>query len=326
MSTSGDEGLELLGRSEAMEAVRRFARRASEVDVPVLLSGETGTGKSLLARWIHERSPRAGAPFVAVNCAGVPEGLFESEFFGHQRGAFTGAHTDRKGLFEVSEDGTLFLDEVGELHPGQQAKMLTVLEDHELRRVGGSRTVRVDVRVVAATSRDLAGAVTSGAFRRDLFHRIALLHCALPPLRDRPGDLEELAVHFLRLAARKHGLGEPHLDPDALGFLRSRSWPGNVRELAHLLEAALILAGDARLEPDHLRAAVPAPDAAPSPPPRPRSRPGRRYTFHGSPEEEKRMIVEALERCRGNRTRAARELGMARNTLRARLRKYGIGG
>lgn len=309
-----------------MEAVRTFARRAAEVEVPVLLSGETGTGKSLLARWIHAKGRRAGAQFVAVNCAGVAGGVFESEFFGHQRGAFTGAHADRKGYFEVAEGGTLFLDEVGELHPGQQAKLLTVLEDHELRRVGGSRTVRVDVRVVAATSRDLAGAVTSGAFRRDLFHRIALLHCALPPLRDRPEDLEEVAVHFLRLAARKHGLGEPRLDRDALDFLRSRSWPGNIRELAHCLEAALILAGNARLEPDHLRSAVPAPDVAPSPTPRSASAPGRRYTFHGSPEEERRMIAEALERCRGNRTRAARELGMSRNTLRSRLRRYGIGG
>ena len=334
--SSGTGRAELLGGSEAMEAVRRFARRASEVEVPVLLAGETGTGKTLLARWIHGKSERAGGPFVAVNCAGVPGSLFESEFFGHRRGAFTGAHADRRGFFELAHGGTLFLDEAGELEAGQQAKLLTVLEDHELRPVGGSRPVRVDVRVVAATSRDLARAVRAGEFRRDLFHRIALLHCVLPPLRSRPEDVEELARHFLGRAARKHGVAEPGLDGAVLDFLRSCPWPGNVRELAHLLEAAVILADGGSLDVECLRRALPPAHTVPDPRPlreeetppdhRAGRRRGRRYTFHGSPEEEKRMIVEALERCRGNRTRAARELGMARNTLRARLRRYGIQG
>lgn len=236
-------GVELLGRSPAMEELRAFAQRAAEVDVPVLLTGETGTGKTLLARWIHGRSRRADASFVAVNCAAIPDALFESEMFGHRKGAFTGADGDRTGLFTEASGGTLLLDEVAELEPTRQAKLLTVLEDGAVRPVGGRRPEPVDVRVVAATSRDLPAAVADGAFRRDLYHRLALLTWRIPPLREREGDALLLARRLLDRFGRRHGVADPLLSPDASAFVREHAWPGNVRELAHALEAALILGG-----------------------------------------------------------------------------------
>ena len=186
MASDGVSIGSLLGSSQAMEGVRTFARKASQVNVPVLILGETGTGKSLLGRVIHRESPRAPRPYLAINCAGIPDSLFESEFFGHQRGAFTGARDGRRGLLEQAQGGTLFLDEVGELSVPQQAKLLTALEDGEVRRLGGEGTVRVDVRILAATSRDLAREMMEGGFRRELFHRLAVLTCRIPALRARP--------------------------------------------------------------------------------------------------------------------------------------------
>lgn len=312
----------LLGTSPAMRSVRVLLERAATVDAPVVLEGETGTGKSLAARWIHLRSDRAARPLVPVNCAGIPEGLFESELFGHRRGAFTGAVEDRPGLFETASRGTLFLDELAELPLAQQAKLLTVLEERRVRRVGESRDRAVDVRVIAATSRDLDEAVRARAFRSDLFHRVALLRCHLPPLRERGDDLLLLARRFVQELGRRHLGRSARLTPAAEAVLRAHAWPGNVRELAHVLEAALILSGRPSLERSDVEAVLTPrrgvrddQEGMPS---------SNRYSFYGSEEEEREMIRRALERCRGNRTRTATRLGMSRGTLRARMRKYGI--
>jgi two-component system response regulator AtoC len=320
----------LVGESQGMIQVRRFLTRAATVDVPVLILGETGTGKSLLARALHAASGRAHGPFVAVNCAAVPEPLFESELFGHRRGAFTGALEDRAGLMETSHRGTLLLDEIGELPPAQQAKLLTALEEGEVRPVGARQPVRVDVRVVSATACALESRIEQGTFRRDLFHRLALLEVRLPPLRERPDDLPRLAAHFLADASARHRLACPSLDGGTLELLAAHSWPGNVRELDHALEAALILAGErgftaslasvlgGRIAP----AVTPAPSSARPTNGHGSAQPDGRDSFYGSDAEERERIRAALDRCRGNRTRAAHDLGMSRNTLRDRMRRY----
>ena len=356
-----------LGASAEADAVREFGRRAAAVDAPVLLTGESGTGKGLLARAIHEASARTRHAFVAVNCAGVPETLFESHFFGHDRGAFTGAQQSHRGLFEQADGGTLFLDEVSELPLALQAKLLTALEDGEIRRLGSERVVRVSPRLIAAAGCDLLDAVRRRAFRRDLYHRLVVLSCTLPPLRDRPGDVDALAACFLEAAARRYALPPRRFDDAALERLRRHAWPGNVRELAHAVEAALLACDGPRIllrhlppgvrdgaagmaslpvwgegaAPGHVAdgsvgrgdvvagsrsdAAGPAGAGGPAsrnggagPPVRAR---GGRYSFFGSAHEERRRIAAALEACRGNKTRAAEMLGMARNTLRAKLRE-----
>jgi two-component system response regulator AtoC len=310
----------ILGTSEGAEAVRAFGRRAAAVDAPVLLTGESGTGKGLLARAIHDGSARARRPFVAVNCAGIPESLFESEFFGHRRGAFTGAVGSRRGLFEQAHGGTLFLDEIGELPPPLQAKLLTAIEDGEIRPLGGERAVRVDVRLIAASGVDLELAVREGRFRRDLYHRLLVLSCRLPPLRERAGDIEYLARHFLHAAAARYGRPVRAIAPAALARLRAHAWPGNIRELSHAIEAAVLAADGDRIEPTHLPPTL----LAPPPPVEPEPAAPGRYSFYGSPDDERRRIQEALRRYRGNKTRAAAALGMARNTLRIKLRTLGI--
>ncbi len=349
----------LVGTGASLGAVRRFIERAARTDVPVLVTGETGTGKSLVARIIHDEGPRGSSPFCTVNCSGIPEGLFESELFGHRRGAFTGALEQRSGLFQQADGGSLFLDEVGELPPGQQAKLLTAIEDGEVRRVGDDRARPVDVRIICATSRDLGADLAAGTFRRDLFHRVAVLACPLPPLRSRPADIPLLARHFLRRSARRHGHPEPRLSTEAYAVLAAHGWPGNLRELAHVIEAAVIVSGGAVLTADRVRevldpvgalgrgvrvrtaqragggggggnrsvgpVAPPGPSGGGAVPENPGAvRPRGRYSFHGTAEEERERIREALVHNRGNRTRTARELGMARNTLRRKVRDYGL--
>jgi DNA-binding NtrC family response regulator len=310
----------IVGESAAARAIRDFGRRAARVDAPVLLTGESGTGKGMLARAIHEASARARAPFVAVNCAGVPEPLFESEFFGHSRGAFTGAQQAHRGLLEQAQGGTLFLDEIGELAPALQAKLLTAVEDREFRRVGGERVIRVDARVVAATSLDLELAVATGGFRRDLYHRLLVLAFRLPALRERDDDIDLFVSDALARFGARYGRPAIRLDPAAQARIRAYSWPGNIRQLIHATEAAVLACDGDRIQLRHLPAGLLANadhPAATSPPAGARVR----YSFHGSATDERRHIEEVLRRWRGNKTRAAAELGMTRNTLREKLRE-----
>lgn len=297
-----------------------------------MLTGESGTGKGLLARAIHEESSRSRGTFVAVNCASVPESLFESEFFGHARGAFTGAVHARRGLLEQASGGTLFLDEVGELAPALQAKLLTAIEDREFRRLGGERPLRVDIRVTAATSVDLEAAVSDGRFRRDLLHRLLVLSYRLPPLRERGDDVEQFAMRFLQQFGARYDRPARSFDGRARDRLLAYPWPGNVRQLANAVEAAVLACDGPRITLRHLppallnaanemarAAAGPAPaSAALASPAQKRTR----YAHYGDPLEERRRIEAALRRWQGNKTRAAMELGMARNTLRARLRAW----
>src|SRR5688572_23007253 len=270
-----------LGRSEAVVRVLDLVERAAAFDVPLLLTGETGTGKSHLARLLHDLSPRRNGPFVPVNCAGVPEALFESELFGHSRGAFTGAVTSRVGLFEEAASGTLFLDEVGELPLTQQAKLLTVLEERRVRPVGTSRDRPVDARVVSATSRDLLADVEAGAFRPDLYHRIALLRCEIPPLRARTEDVVLLARHLLAELTRKYRRTDVVVSEEGWALLCAHPWPGNVRELAHVLEAALILTTGTTLGPQDLLPHLSASRLEPRAVSAPVEGPAARYSFFG---------------------------------------------
>jgi DNA-binding NtrC family response regulator len=338
---------DILGRSGAAQEMSRFGQRAATVDAPVLITGESGTGKGLLARAIHTHSHRAARTFVAVNCAGIPESLFESEFFGHSRGAFTGAHESRRGLFEQAHGGTLFLDEIGELPLPLQAKLLTALEDGEIRRLGAERTQAVDVRVIAATGVNLEDAVRQGTFRRYLYHRLLDLSFRIPPLRQLEGDIDFLAQHFLETSRRKYQRQILGLEPGARARLLNYTWPGNVRELAHAIEAAVLACDQPRIRIQHLPPTILAPTthgagtsnghhaphsgrgngsgngngdhATPTPP-------IGRYSFYGDPDDERHHIRETLRRFHGNKTRAATALGMARNTLRLKIRSLGLEG
>jgi transcriptional regulator with PAS, ATPase and Fis domain len=308
----------IIGSSRAAAAIRAFAKLAAQVDAPVLITGETGTGKGVLAAAIHNGSRRAGGRLVAVNCAGVPDSLFESEFFGHARGAFTGAHQSHRGLFEQANGGSLFLDEVGELALSLQAKLLTAMEEREVRRLGSERAVAVDARLIAATGIDLEAAVGAGRFRLDLYHRLLVLSFHLPPLRDRGPDILLLARHYLCTYAARHARTVGDLHPAAIRTIQSHPWPGNIRQLAHAMEAAVLQAGGSCIGPADLPARIM--HRLPAEP----STPGTRYSFFGTHGEERARIRHALRAHGGNLTRTARALGMARNTLRTRMRRLCI--
>jgi DNA-binding NtrC family response regulator len=303
----------IIGRSQAMTGVFKAIARVSPLKTSVLLQGDTGTGKELIARAIHEASRRAAGPYVTVNCASLPEGLLESELFGHTRGAFTGAATDRKGLFAAADGGTILLDEIGDMPLAVQAKLLRVLESGEVRPVGSTSLRTVDVRVVAATHRDLEGAVDEGAFRRDLYYRLNAVTIRVPPLREREGDLPLLAAHFLRRHVLGTGRSVRGLTEAARRVLESYSWPGNVRELSHVLERAVALSRgptiDAEDLPDHLREASA------------RTAPPGQQTLD---EVEKAHILAVVQSVEGNRGRASEILGIDRKTLYRKLLRYGI--
>jgi transcriptional regulator with PAS, ATPase and Fis domain len=301
----------IMGTSAAAQRIREFAQLAAGVTAPVLITGETGTGKGVLAAAIHSASARAAARLVAVNCAGVPESLFESEFFGHARGAFTGAHQPRRGLFELAHGGTLFLDEIGELTLPLQAKLLTALDAGEIRRLGAESVIRVDARLLAATAVDLEAAVEARSFRLDLYHRLLVLCFHMPPLRERDGDVLMLARHFICTFAARHDRRVGDVAPDLVRLLRRYSWPGNVRQLAHAMEAAVLHCRGPRLCAADVPARILQQTAADTD--------SRRYSFYGTGEEERSRIETALRAQRGNITRAARALGMSRNTLRTRM-------
>ena len=295
--------------------IQRLAGLAGEAPPTVLIQGETGTGKDLVARALHLGSDRARRPFVHLDCAALPRDLIEAELFGHEKGAFTHAHTARTGLIEAAEDGTVYLDEIGELPPDLQSRLLAVLERREVRRIGSSRPRSVAAWFIAATNRDLDEMVSGGAFRSDLYFRLKVLSLHIPPLRERLDDLAPLFEHFAALTARRYGMPAPALSPETLETARRYDWPGNVRELAHMVERAILLGADRVLD---ARALGLAPvSSAPA-------APGDALIGFTLEEAERRLIVNALQETGGNVSESARRLGVSRMVLRYRIRKLGL--
>jgi len=308
-----------------MQAVLDTVSRVAPLRTTVLLTGESGTGKEVIAKAIHYHSPRAGGPLVAINCAAIPDNLLESELFGHERGAFTDAHARKIGHFESAHRGTIFLDEIGEMNPGTQAKLLRVLEQGTFTRVGGSQLVTVDVRVIAATNRDLDKSMQDGSFRPDLYFRLNVVAIHLPPLRDRRDDLPLLIRHFLKLKAATIGLPEKTFERDALDCLLRYAWPGNVRELENVIERALALSQGSTLTmndlPPHLAG---APGALPVRTVN-AADPNRSSSLSAAVEQlEHTLILEALAQADHNQTRAAEILGTTRRILKYKMDKLGI--
>ena len=317
----------VVGHSAELREVVATARKVARHPSTVLVTGESGTGKELIARLLHAASPRASAAFVAVNCAAIPEALLESELFGHARGAFTGAAQERAGLFEEANGGTLFLDEIGELPLALQVKLLRVLQEGEIRRVGENVARRVDVRVVAATSRDLEAEVAASRFRSDLYYRVNVVRLHLPPLRERQDDIAELARHFLDRHAQRLKIKPPKLTPAALRTLGEYGWPGNVRELENAIERALVIADDGVIDVAQLPASVRGESRAPAA--------GATGSAPGAADEdlsvkrraealERALIAQALQRTGGNRTRAAQLLELSHRALLYKIREYGL--
>jgi two-component system response regulator PilR (NtrC family) len=318
---------ELLGKTRAIEEVRALVEKVAPARTTVLITGESGTGKEVVARTLHARGARSGEPFVGVNCGAIPEGLIESEFFGHEKGSFTGAGETKPGLFEVAGSGTLFLDEVGELPPQVQVKLLRALQERKARRVGGSADIAIAARIVAATNRDLAEEVRAGRFREDLYYRLNVIQLRMPPLRERAEDIPVFVDYFLARFAAELGRPPPRLSPDALALLVAHPWPGNLRELANVVERAVTLGegdviGLAALPPSLRQgglAAAAAGGAAELP------AEGLDLQAHLDAIEQ-RILEQALARCGGVKTEAARLLSLTFRSLRYRLAKYGIGG
>jgi two-component system response regulator PilR (NtrC family) len=316
----------LIGKSPPMQRVFEVIRKIAPARTSVLLIGESGTGKELAARAVHELSGRDADAFIAVNCGAIPETLIESEFFGHVKGAFTGANSERPGLFEAAHGGTIFLDEIGELPVPMQVKLLRVLQERKVKKVGGTQEKEVDVRVVAATNRDLEAEVEKGTFRQDLFYRLNVIQLRLPPLRERREDVPILVDHFVRKFAAEHGRKISGVDPDAMSALVNHSFPGNVRELENLIERAVTLAPADRIPLDTLPPLNSLSTAQPHLGPEP-ALPEAGMDLEKALEDfERGIIIKALERTGGNRTEAARLLGVTFRSLRYRLSKLGITG
>jgi DNA-binding NtrC family response regulator len=310
---SGD----FVGRSKAMRDVYQLIESLCSTDASVIITGDSGTGKELAARTIHKRSSRAEGPFIAVNAAAIPENLMESEILGHEKGAFTGAIGLRAGCFELANRGTLFLDEIAEMPLGLQPKLLRVIEDRRVRRLGGSHEFSVDVRVIAATNKDPWSAVESGRLREDLYYRLNVFTVALPQLRERKVDIPLLAQHFIREFNRKHNVRVEGLREAALELLKAYSWPGNVRELRNVMERAVILARGRWIECNHLPAYIVTPQSGAS---------TRIVLPFGvtAAEAEKELILKTLESAGNNKAEAARQLGLDVKTIRNKLKSYGL--
>ena len=317
-----------IARDPAMTLLLARATQLARADASLMVTGESGTGKEVLARHIHASSRRARGPFVALNCAALPEMLLESELFGHEKGAFSGAVASRKGKFEQADRGTLLLDEIGEMDPRLQAKLLRVIQEKEVDRLGGGAPVKVDVRLLAATNRDLVAEVARGRFREDLYFRLNVLTLHIPPLRERPGDILPLATYFAQRYARANGMPERGLSPDAEARLLAHAWPGNVRELENCLHRAVLLAEGARIEADAIELAAPrAPASEPATVPAAAAPRGVATLVGRRMEEvERDLILETLTHCLGNRTRAAEILGISIRTLRNKLQEYRAAG
>lgn len=326
----------LVGSSRGMQAIYKEIGRIASKPVNVLIRGETGTGKELIARAIYQHSNRAKAPFIAINCAAIPETLLESELFGHERGAFTGAETRRIGRFEQADLGTIFLDEIGDMTPGTQVKLLRVLQDKVLQRLGGKDNITVDVRVIAATHRNLEAAIQDRQFREDLYYRLSVVVITLPPLRERKEDIPELARFFLRKHARELGVENPSIHTDAIELLQAQNWPGNVRELENVIRKVLLQAQGYTIGGDHVRLALktsfPPADAADlslreyvdrlltS------AQQGELSDAHARvlTEAERQLFSRAIELAHGNQAKAARWVGVSRLTMREKLIQFGM--
>ena len=308
----------LLGASATLEKVLKQARSVAATSATVLLTGENGTGKEMLARAIHDESPRAAGPFVAVSCAALPETLIESELFGHEKGAFTSATQTRKGRFELANGGTLLLDEIGDLSPTVQVKLLRVLQERSFERVGGSKTLTVDIRLIAATNRDLETEVAEGRFRQDLFFRLNVVPLALPALRERGEDIPILAAHFTAKSAQRYGRLTPELTPKLIDVLQEYDWPGNVRELENLMERLVVLSNGEALGlefvPEKMLRILPGANLQDE------------STLEGAVEAVKRrMILAALQSEGGNKVAAAKKLGISRSYLHRLINEFGLG-
>ena len=334
-----DSGYELIGQSKSMERLRGLIQRVAPTQATVLIQGESGTGKELVARALFRQSPRTGAPFIKMNCAAVPENLIESEFFGHERGAFTGAMNKREGRFELAHGGTILLDEISEVSLQVQAKLLRVLQEREFERVGGSRTIKVDVRVLATTNRRLEESVEKKEFRQDLFFRLNVVPIPVPALRDRLEDVPVLAQQFMLRLSRKHGKRVKGISEEGIKALITHSWPGNVRELQNRVECAVILSDEGgMIDRDHLNlgpGATPTElssfDPASAIVALPNSDPAAAPVLGTADqpvlplaELEKQAIIHSIDYTKGNRTQAAKLLGISIRTLRNKLNEYGM--
>ncbi|HXR16766.1 MAG TPA: sigma 54-interacting transcriptional regulator [Terriglobales bacterium] len=306
----------LIGESSRMKEVYQFLARVAPTESNVLLQGESGTGKELAARAIHRNSPRSSKPFLALNCAAIPEGLLESELFGHERGAFTGAVAQKKGRLEMADGGVVFLDEIGELAPALQVKLLRVLQEREFERVGGMRAISVDIRLIAATNRDLGEAVKTGAFRKDLFYRLNVLSLVMPPLRERREDIAMLADYFVSKYIKKFNLRARRLSPEAITCLVNYDWPGNVRELENAIERALVLSVSDVIPPEDLPESILEKGLTPA---------IEGTNYHRQVRElKKQLILNALEETKGNYTEAARTLDIHVNYLHRLIRNLDL--
>ncbi len=312
----------IIGRSLAMTEVYEVIKKVASSEANILILGESGTGKELIARCLHANSRRAEKPFIPVDLASLPENLLESELFGHERGAFTGAHATRAGLFEAAQGGTVFLDEIGELSPNLQAKLLRVLQERQVRRVGGNRVIEVDVRVISATNRDLDAAVAKGAFREDLYYRLNVISIPLPPLRERKGDVPLIASHYLQKYAAASGKEIHGIAPAALDLLEAYHWPGNVRELQNVIERGAVLTDADQIRPqdmpDHLRA-HPPPEAPP-----PKGLPPQAAQAPWARRLQRAYLQDLLRRHGGNISQAAKAAGVDRKTIHRLLKRHNL--
>jgi Nif-specific regulatory protein len=306
----------IIGNSDTMQEVLQRVAQVAPTDTTVLIRGESGTGKELIARAIHFNSRRAEGPFIRVNCAAIPDGLIESEFFGHERGAFTGAVSRKKGKFELADGGTIFLDEIGDLSPHTQVKLLRVLQEQEFERVGGTETIRVDVRIIAATNADLEKRMAEGKFREDLYYRLNVFTIFVPPLRERKTDILLLADHFLIKYSRKHGKSIRRISTPAIDMLMRYHWPGNVRELENVIERAVILCEDQVIHSYHLPPTLQTAESSNTVPNLSLEQAVAAY--------EKELIQDALKSARGVKARAARLLNTTERILSYKIQKYGI--
>uniref|UniRef100_UPI003BAB37B6 sigma-54-dependent transcriptional regulator FlbD n=1 Tax=Stappia sp. TaxID=1870903 RepID=UPI003BAB37B6 len=320
----------LIYRDASMAAVVRLAEQVAGSDASILVTGESGSGKEVISRYVHTRSNRSSKPFISINCAAIPEHLLESELFGHEKGAFTGAVARRIGKFEEADGGTLLLDEISEMDVRLQAKLLRAIQERVIDRVGGTKPVPVDIRIIATSNRDLAESVRSGTFREDLLYRLNVVNLKLPPLRERPGDILELATHFVERYARENGVSKRPISEDAKRMLTSNPWPGNVRELENTMHRAVLLASGPEITEDAIRMPDGSPiaqtvaadarvaaSAAQTAEVVSRSLVGRTVS-----DVERDLILDTLDHCLGNRTHAARILGISIRTLRNKLNQY----